>query len=242
MDFLQRLKDIFRFTLEPTAIEFRSTRKMLVNSLHLVNHGAIFDCGCGDKPYKSLFKDKCSKYIGMDFPGSSNKRVLDFYGSGLYCPIKNDSFDTVLLIQVLEHTPDPERLLSELHRVLKDDGIIIATIPFIYSLHCEPHDYFRFTKYGIRTLFEKKFEILSLTNKTYFFATWAQMLILHLWIPIKNIKNKLLYISAGLPVLVLISIIQLAAILLEPLSKDQRFTTGYSVVARKRRGPSEAKQ
>jgi SAM-dependent methyltransferase len=242
MGFLQKLKDIFRYTLEPTAIEFRSTRKVLLKSLHAVNPGIIFDCGCGDKPYKSLFAGKYSKYFGMDFPGSSNKKMLDFYGSGLYCPIKNDSFNTVLLIQVLEHTPDPERLLSEVFRVLKNDGIIIATIPFVYSLHCEPYDFFRFTNHGIKALFEKKFEIISLTNKTYFFSTFAQMLILHLWMPVKNIKNKLLYVLIGLPVLVLISIIQLLGILLEPLSKDQKFTTGYCVIARKRSGLSEAKQ
>lgn len=243
MDFLQRLKDMFRFTLEPTAIEFRSTQKALVNSLNFVNsHSVIFDCGCGDKPYKNLFKGKYSKYIGMDFPGSSRKKIMDFYGSGLHCPIKNDTFNTVLLIQVLEHTPNPEQLLSELYRVLKDDGIIIATVPFIYPLHSEPYDYFRFTKYGIKTLFEKNFEILSLANKTYFFSAWAQMLILHLWFPIKNIKNKFFYLLAGLPTLLLISIIQVAAILLDSVSKDKKFTTGYSVVARKRKELSDAKQ
>lgn len=231
---VKKIKSMLRFTLEPTAIEFRSTRKALLGAKVYITPGSILDMGCGSKPYKSLFED-ATDYVGMDFPGADGgSGVIDTYASGLDCPFKNELFDNVLLIQVLEHTPEPARLLNEASRVLKKDGIIVATIPFVYSLHSEPYDFYRYTAYGIRYLFEKKFTVLSIEQKTGFFETAAQMLILHFWNPVKKIHNPLLYALCGLPMLVLVSLIQVGGIVLAPLSRDRTFTTGYCVVARKK--------
>ena len=73
------------------------------------------------------------------------------YGGGTL-PFRDGSFDTVLSVQVLEHTPRPAALVAEMARVLASDGILILTAPFQFRLHEQPHDYFRYSSHGLRQL------------------------------------------------------------------------------------------
>lgn len=77
--------------------------------------------------------------------------------------IEDDAFDCVFCSQVLEHLPHPGKALAEFHRVLRTDGCVLITVPHLSALHEEPHDYFRYTPYGLRSLMEEAgFEILDL--------------------------------------------------------------------------------
>src|SRR4029079_1312662 len=73
------------------------------------------------------------------------------YGEGTL-PFRDGAFDTVLSIQVLEHTPRPAALMAEMSRVLAPDGTLILTAPFQFRLHEQPHDYFRYSPHGLRQL------------------------------------------------------------------------------------------
>jgi SAM-dependent methyltransferase len=74
---------------------------------------------------------------------------------GRTLPFGDGTFDTVMSVQVLEHTPDPQRLLDEMSRVLCRDGLMILTAPFSFRLHEEPHDFFRYSPHGLRVLLER---------------------------------------------------------------------------------------
>jgi SAM-dependent methyltransferase len=67
-------------------------------------------------------------------------------------PLENESFDTVLLINVLEHLYDHRVALQESARVLKSSGRIIGVVPFMYNVHGSPNDYFRYTKSALARL------------------------------------------------------------------------------------------
>ena len=69
-------------------------------------------------------------------------------------PVPGGSYDTVLCSEVLEHVADPAAALAEIRRVLKPGGQLVLTVPFLGRLHEEPHDYYRFTRHGLRTLLE----------------------------------------------------------------------------------------
>jgi SAM-dependent methyltransferase len=68
--------------------------------------------------------------------------------------IASGKFDTVLLLDVLEHVPDPAKVLSEIYRVLRPGGTLILSVPHLSRLHEEPYDFYRFTKYGLTHLLE----------------------------------------------------------------------------------------
>lgn len=239
---LQTIKNLLRYTIEPTSIEFRSTRKALVRARSFLTKGSFLDIGCGNKPYQDLFASLSTRYIGMDYPDAVyDNKFIDFVGSGLHAPVKSGSFDTLLSIQVLEHVPDPGTLISESARILKTGGVLVITAPFIYSLHSQPHDYFRYTTYGLQQLLKTHFEIIDLSKKAKFFASLIQMLILHFWNPVKRIKNPLAYIAIGMPTLLVTNILQIIALFLDLFGDDETFTSGYCIVARKKAAQSEAK-
>ncbi|HRN69776.1 MAG TPA: class I SAM-dependent methyltransferase [Candidatus Woesebacteria bacterium] len=108
--------------------------------------GKLLDVGCGSKPYRILFEDVVTEYVGLD------KNTGDIRGSALCMPIKDNTYNTVLSTQVLEHVSDPQQMMNEIYRVLKKDGHAILTLPLFWCLHEEPHDYFRYTKYGLKQL------------------------------------------------------------------------------------------
>jgi SAM-dependent methyltransferase len=66
--------------------------------------------------------------------------------------VADASFDAVLCTQVLEHLPRPGDALAEIARVLAPGGHLILTVPHLSLLHEVPHDYFRFTRYGLEAL------------------------------------------------------------------------------------------
>jgi SAM-dependent methyltransferase len=132
--------------------------------------GRLLDVGCGEKPYEAIFRPYVTEYVGVEYsdtfaltaasgrgadaPASNGSAIggPDVYYSGDRLPFPDRSFDTVLSVQVLEHTPRPGQLVAEMGRVLADDGILILSAPFSFRLHEEPHDYFRYTPHGIRQL------------------------------------------------------------------------------------------
>lgn len=72
------------------------------------------------------------------------------FGDGCDMKFKNESFDTILCIQVLEHVYEPNKMFSEIARVLKPDGHAIFMVPQTANTHLVPDHYYNFTKYWIR--------------------------------------------------------------------------------------------
>jgi SAM-dependent methyltransferase len=85
------------------------------------------------------------------------------------------SFDVVLCTEVLEHLPEPQRAIDEIYRVLVPGGQLLLTTRFLFPIHDAPHDYFRFTKYGLRHLL-RRFEIIELQEETDAVGTLAVLL------------------------------------------------------------------
>jgi len=76
-------------------------------------------------------------------------------------PIEDFTFDCVIVQAVLEHVVDPYRCVSEIHRVLKKDGLVYAETPFMQQVHLGKYDFHRFTYLGHRRLFRNFTEIES---------------------------------------------------------------------------------
>jgi ubiquinone/menaquinone biosynthesis C-methylase UbiE len=124
--------------------------------------GDVLDVGCGNKPYEQLFESVSNKYVGCDVVQSSENKV-DVICEAVNLLFDDNSFDTVFSTQVIEHVEDPFKMLGEMYRVLKKDGIVIISAPFCWELHEQPYDFFRYSKYGLHAMFKRhNLEILEL--------------------------------------------------------------------------------
>lgn len=81
--------------------------------------------------------------------------TTDVAGDALALPFRDGSLDGVMILNVLEHVRDPERVATEIRRVLKPGGAVYAVAPFVFPYHEAPEDHWRYTVSGIALLFER---------------------------------------------------------------------------------------
>jgi len=191
--------------------------------------GSLIDIGCGGKPYKEMLGKLVSQHIGIDHNYSPGAQISpDLIGKAYSIPTSDAAFDSALCTAVLEHLEEPERALKECHRILKPGGIAIYSVPFIWHLHEEPCDFYRFTKYGLKYLFEKTgFDIIELRPLSGFWVTFGQLFVYNLY---RFNRGPLRWLGlihlAGL-------MVQAMAFILEKLDKTEQWTWMYMVIARK---------
>jgi SAM-dependent methyltransferase len=194
-------------------------------------HGRMADIGCGVKPYRAMASSLVTEHVGIDHESSLHgKAHVDVVGTAYAIPQPDASFDTVLCTDVLEHLEEPGVAIAEAHRVLKQGGVAIYTVPFFWHLHEQPRDFYRFTQYGLKYLFERNhFEVLELKALSGFCATFGQELAYFLQqLRGQSRLNPLWWI---LPPIVLL--VQGIAYLLNKIDRSKNFTIEYIIAARK---------
>lgn len=92
--------------------------------------------------YTNLKKDKKNNILKEDL-----NQKLKF---------KSNYYQNLIIFNVLEHLNNPTKSLKELNRILKKDGLLIGSTPFLYQVHGAPNDYLRFTKNYLISEFKKK--------------------------------------------------------------------------------------
>lgn len=106
--------------------------------------GKVLDCGAGLRPTvrravvtTEIFENPSTDVLAL------NERL----------PFKDNVFDAVLSLHVLEHVPDPFACARELERVLKPGGTLYAVTPMIVPGHGYPYHFFNPTREGLARLF-----------------------------------------------------------------------------------------
>lgn len=113
--------------------------------------------GVGIKHLKAML-DKDDLIVETDVSYGPNTTVIC---DAHEIPFKDESFDLIIAQAVLEHVLDPFLCVREMHRVLKDKGLIYAETPFMQQVHGGKYDFIRFTHLGHRRMFRKFNEISS---------------------------------------------------------------------------------
>jgi SAM-dependent methyltransferase len=67
-------------------------------------------------------------------------------------PFADNSVDAIICEEVLEHLPDPVAVVSEMRRVMKPGALVYVVVPFVFSFHSSPSDYYRWSKMGLKEL------------------------------------------------------------------------------------------
>jgi SAM-dependent methyltransferase len=113
-----------------------------------INSGNVLDIGALNSPYKKylIFDDykilDIEARAGVDYVEDIHKTTL-----------KENSFDNIIMTEVFEHLYDPYLASKSIHKILKSNGCVVGSVPFIYNIHGNPHDYFRYTKYSLLKIF-----------------------------------------------------------------------------------------
>ena len=131
-------------------------QKAIKNNASMLS-GKLLDFGCGTKPYQKFFTN-VSQYTGVDYKieGRENKqKEVDVFYDGKNIPFENGHFDSILCTEVLEHVFNIDELLIEFYRVLKKDGTVLLTTPFMWEEHEMPFDFARYTTPALVHLYTK---------------------------------------------------------------------------------------
>jgi SAM-dependent methyltransferase len=225
---LQKLSKFKTCGWENWLIHLIYLREMLrIFPLYL--RGRLIDIGCGIKPLLPFTEEYVNEHLGVDHESTLHGFAgVDLVGTAYQIPVESSSFDCALCTAVLEHLAEPGLALQECHRVLKDGGIAIYSVPFIWHLHEEPRDFYRFSRYGITYLFENAgFEIVELKPLSGFWVTFGQLFVYNLYRLNRGPLRWLHLID------MLGCIIQVTALALDRCDKTEQWTWMYLVVARK---------
>jgi len=125
--------------------------------------GRVLDVGCGSRPYESIFD--VSEYVGLELDTPQNRLTgrADVYYAGKTFPFQPASFDAVVCNQVLEHVFEPDAFIGEIARVLKNEGQLLLTVPFVWDEHEQPRDFGRYSSFGLVALLGRNgFEVIEL--------------------------------------------------------------------------------
>lgn len=192
----------------------------------------ILDIGCGIKPYRNLFS-KTAIYTGIDIKGGGHydqAKTVDQFYDGINIPFEENKFDAIICTQVLEHANDPDTLLKEINRVLKKDGQLFLTMPFVWNEHEIPFDFRRFTRYGHEKIFEKNnLKIEKIETTSGIFGVCGQLISAFIFESLGK-KNKFLKVFISV---ILCFPIQLIFVVFDCIFKNSWITLDYAINAKK---------
>jgi SAM-dependent methyltransferase len=107
--------------------------------------------------------------VRAEFPNSLRSDIsyyasLDVQCDAHHLPFADNSQPVILTLEMLEHCHTPQQVINECYRVLQPGGKLILSTRFVFPLHDVPHDYYRYTKYGLRHLC-RAFESVTITEE-----------------------------------------------------------------------------
>jgi SAM-dependent methyltransferase len=223
--FLQRYLWFFETAIEEAVIRFAAS---------LPPRARVLDAGAGEGRYKRFFPT--ARYTGLDLAVGDTAwdyTGLDVLGDLTRLPFADARFDAALNIVTLEHVRDPAAVLCELARVLRPGATLLLVVPQDWEVHQSPHDYFRYTRHGVRHLLESAgFAIVDLEAGGGYFRLMGRRMLngarffKGLWL---------------IPALLLLAPAGLIFPLFDRLDRNRDFTLGYICTARKTGGIVQSK-
>ena len=134
------------FKVSASGIAFRKVFSELLGSYA---GGKLLDAGAGNLLYRNLLEDYCELYESLDV---EDRDGIDHAQDIQDTQLKSGLYDTIFCRNVIEHVEKPRAAMSEISRLLKDNGKAIISVPHLAYLHNEPEDYYRFTSHGMKEI------------------------------------------------------------------------------------------
>lgn len=149
----KRLRGLRKTPIHPQWLVFVNGQMTVAGILQQLS-GRVLDIGCGDRWVESKLNPQC-QYLGLDYPSTvalGYQGRPHLFADGQSLPLKDACMDAIVMLDVIEHIPQPAKAVAEATRVLKPGGTLIIQVPFLYPLHDEPYDFQRWTEHGLNEL------------------------------------------------------------------------------------------
>lgn len=195
----------------------------------LPDGGFVLDAAAGESRHRERFTRQ--RYVGVDLAVGDAQwdyRGLDVQANLERLPFSDASFSAAISIVTLEHLPEPLRVLREVRRTLRPGCSLLLIAPQMWEVHQAPHDYYRYTRYGLEYLLEQAgFEDFSIEPMGGYFTLLA-----------RRLTASLNFFQGGLLWLLfpLVALATLPAALLLPsldgLDARKDYTLAYVCIAR----------
>jgi SAM-dependent methyltransferase len=196
--------------------------------MHNYLRGIVLEIGAGENYLKKCCSASYTEWVSLDYNVRSDS--IDVLGDGQQLPFKDNVFDTIISVDVLEHVPNPEMFISEMFRVIKPNGVVILSTPFFFYLHESPNDFFRFSKFGLQTLFDrigfKVIEVTPIAGVISIIGILTSILFTKVFSFSKVLLKLFLRINRFVQIKLLLPIDKL-------FDKDKRFAQGHFIIAKK---------
>lgn len=219
-------------------VENSSVERFITAAARQTPPGAlVLDTGAGWGRFRPLFAH--CRYVAQDLctVGEWNYSHISVLSDLHRLPFLDNTFDLLISTQVLEHVSDPAQAIAEMHRVLKPHGRLCLTLPQGWKEHQAPHDFFRFTRYGLAHLLQQaKFQSYEVQARGGYFwyagHVLRELLFLDLFAP-RHPLARLLMMPIKVGLYVMISGIRILCYYLDRLDQQQLLTLGYQCTAEK---------
>jgi len=204
-------------------------RRQIARFAHKMT-GELLDVGSADgRRYGHLLKN-VTEHKTFDIDASHNP---DIVGSAESIPLEENSVDSILCTQVLEHVPHPQTAIAEMYRILKPGGHALITVPQLNELHEEPHDYFRYTCFGLKKMCEEAgFEVVECNQRGGYHACKAQMKIRY-WIDRFNPYERKIFMMFLAPLSMIITRYSLMRDRLDKSKACKKNALGWAILLKK---------
>lgn len=228
---LEKMRD--KITGAPPNTRFFHPQHIVANQLlkfmdeHLPREQSlkVLDIGCGTKPYRFLRNYR--EWYGVDVvEGPDIDEVISSVGE---VALSRWDFDVAICTQVLEHVSEPSQFISEVLERLNVGSLLLINTPFLYPIHGEPYDYYRFTPYMYTKIFSEH-EVINFGQMGGIGSSMATLI--NNWIN-RELPHRPLIRILTFPFLsVLYALTNLGALLLDKFDRTKAFPTNIYAVVR----------
>lgn len=179
--------------------------------------GTILEIGSKNRRYDNLLQ---STPTAIDI--IPNKRLNVEYGDINDLRFENSTFDNIICFEVLEYSDSPTKAISEVIRVLRKNGTLLMSVPFMFKIHGDKLRYTKDYLYSNLLVDFHSVKVIKLGN--------AYSIILTI---IRDKINKVKYRAIRYIGFTIYAMLVIFLPFSNKIARDQDYATGYFIIAQK---------